>query len=40
MWAYESVFIKFIQSDFAVLQPKIDGVTVPRIRKLMDWQTI
>lgn len=29
MWAYESVFTKFIQLDFAVHQPKMTGFVCP-----------
>ena len=37
MWAYESVFYQIYPIGFCGAPTENDGVTVPRIRKLMDW---
>ena len=37
MWAYESVFYQIYPIGFCGAPTENDGVTVQRIRKLMDW---
>ena len=37
MWAYESVFYQIYPIGFCGAPVHNDGVTIPRIRKIMEW---